>query len=216
MESGLCAKLEKILSDEHMTTFIRHRILISGGDELHNLQKDDIQSVIDLGKYICENDSCSEMMQKCDNCKQCRGRCCRNYGCGIYPWDIKANMNITEDDIWKAIETGNVAIDDYIPFDGENVLFLRMRHVHSPIFDESYGGVCVMFDPKKGCKLSFDKRPSGGKFLVVNDKDCEEIFTKREIAICWLPYQDILRSVITRLDEYPIYNIIDDFLPYIG
>ena len=71
----------------------------------------------------------------------------------------------------------------------------------------------MLYDPTKGCKLSFANRPLGGRLLVPHpdgecDYDCFENsimvleYPKQNIALHWLHYYDILE------EAYNKYNVI--------
>lgn len=141
---------------------------------------------------ISKDERFSDMLSNHSRCAECRGACCNGMGCEIFPWDIEGE--ITYESLKSLIDKGYVSID-YYEADNEDdrVPFLRSRHVDAPISDPAWEGRCMHLR-MNGCELPFDKRPSGSKFLVVDDelKSCRSITNKKGVAICWLPYKEIL------------------------
>lgn len=155
-----------------------------------------------------------------DICKKCKHPCCTSMGCEIFPVDlIKKYGEVSLEVIEKLFATGYVSLDwwegDPRPDKSElpRGYFLRMRNVGAPIVDPSYRGQCMLYDPDKGCKLSFENRPLGGRLLVPHpDGECNYDgfensimvleYPKQNIALHWFHYYDILE------EAYNKYNII--------
>lgn len=159
--------------------------------------------------YIMENIANNENPV----CRKCGGDCCKTMGCEISPGDvIKWKGEISEQTIIELLNTGYISIDWWegdprpirdIPYDELDTCdyrdghYLRMRHINGRAIDPSYGGICVALT-KHGCKLSLDQRPYGGRALVPNvlsPGHCTSGWGKREAAIAWLPWNDLLEHV---------------------
>lgn len=70
----------------------------------------------------------------------------------------------------------------------------------APIVDASWGGRCVLHTDE-GCSISYENRPKGARWLIAKsnpDKPCDDAYSKKQCAIDWIPYQDIL----IKLEEY--------------
>lgn len=143
-------------------------------------------------------------------CSRCGGGCCRNMGCHISPDDL---ISVTKDSIRSLInESGCISIDwwdgnpvtktntyadDYI----DRVYFLRIKNKGCKTVDPSYGGTPCYLLTDTGCPLSFAYRPKGGRELIPheNNLECEIIYSKRQCAVDWEPYNDILKELV---EEY--------------
>lgn len=106
-------------------------------------------------------------------------------------------------DWWKGNPLDALA-EDYKGF------YLRMRNLNvwsndkAPIVDPSYGGKCCILTDG-GCPLDFKDRPKGGRLLIPyyqevskNSKlnfQCVSKYRKRQCAIDWMPYHDILQEL---------------------
>ncbi|MFZ2992457.1 MAG: hypothetical protein WA061_01965 [Microgenomates group bacterium] len=137
-------------------------------------------------------------------CSKCNGECCRGMGCHFSPEDIG---KISVESIMNVLDSGNVSIDwwegDIFGKDRNRVFFLRMRNVNSGIIDASWGGkACVLFVDGKGCPLSFEKRPKGGKGVVPKENGkCTTVYSKPDCVKEWYEYQDIMDLVYEKLCE---------------
>lgn len=136
------------------------------------------------------------------SCKSCGGNCCKSMGCEVFPWDF--DCEITLENMRKVISSGMYSIDFW---EGETeVYFIRMRHIGADVSDPAWKGTCIALT-ENGCSLSFKERPSGGKFLVSMkgmSTHCGKIADKRECAICWIPYQDVLRKLYFEFEDKEI------------
>jgi len=140
-------------------------------------------------------------------CKQCGGSCCKFMGCHFSPEDFQ---ELSFESLKNEINKGHISIDwwegDPRP-DGDlhEVYYLRMRNRQCDIVDASWGGrPCVMLS-KDGCSLPFEKRPKGGRLLIPKENfNCNETdYSKKQCALDWIKYQDILRKLY-RLYFYDI------------
>ena len=140
-------------------------------------------------------------------CSECGGKCCMRCGCHFNPNDFK---DISYETLKAEIEKGYISIEWV---DGEAVLrpggvyILRVRNVGKPIVDNSYDrSPCILWSEKNGCKLSYEKRPLGGRLLI--PMKGYDYFTKKEEYMChneydidacfddWAKYQEVLRKLV--------------------
>lgn len=135
---------------------------------------------------------------KPEYCKDCGGKCCHAMGCQISPFDLK---EITFQSIIDFIdETKCISIDWWVgnPITDNNpnekAFFLRIKNKNSKVIDPSFGGTCSILTDK-GCPLSFEYRPKGARDLIPHELDCEIGYTKKQCAIDWYSYQDIMNQV---------------------
>lgn len=132
-------------------------------------------------------------------CKNCGGMCCYSMGCHISPLDLK---EISFEAIVNLInESDCVSLDwwDGDPVteahDGTRRYYLRIKNIGAKVIDPSYGGVCTILTDN-GCPLSFEYRPRGARELVPNEYNgCIVGYSKRQCAIDWSPFNDILDVV---------------------
>lgn len=137
-------------------------------------------------------------------CKKCGGQCCKSMGCHISPFDLK-NISITS--IISLIDESDcISIDwwDGNPIteeiDDSRVYFLRIKNKNSKIVDPSYGGVCSILT-NNGCPLSFEYRPKGARDLIPKELYCHDRYSKRQCAIDWLTYQDVMSEVYNHYED---------------
>ena len=140
-------------------------------------------------------------------CKSCGGKCCMKCGCHFAPTDFD---DLTFEGLKKKMEMGYISID---LVDGEMIYqrgffyILRARNEGAPIVDFGYNrrSKCCLLT-KKGCKLSFEERPSGGKSLIPGYKKtenngfwmCTQTYEVEQCCYDWRPYHE----VISKLVEY--------------
>ena len=166
-------------------------------------------------------------------CSICRGQCCKHGGCELSPSDFKEG--VTYETIKARIERGLISIDwwegnvfediEDSPYRSENInrcLFLRMRHKGASVVDPSFGGECVALT-EKGCSLPYDERPKGGRELIPDieiKKDylklnCHSDWSKKDSAIEWFEYREILHRLLTEYfnpSDIPIIRGMADML----
>ena len=134
-------------------------------------------------------------------CEKCRGKCCKTVPCALTPKQIASlGYELTEESLTECLESGKYSLDYWydedddvdIPFD----YFIRYRSIGAPIADEYYDGAeCIMLSDK-GCTLPFDKRGADGRSLIPSKMNrCHGLIGKKEMAIVWRPYGDILRKL---------------------
>lgn len=132
-------------------------------------------------------------------CMECGGGCCKSLpGCAL-PEDFGPDIlkGLTEAfqsnkwaiDWWEGDPTGKHKID--------KAYFIRPRIKGiETIFYCAWSGQCT-FLSDKGCTLSHESRPSECRLLEPNEGDCiSHGATKREAAIIWLPYHDIIHKAV--------------------
>lgn len=142
-----------------------------------------------------------EKYENTEICKNCAGKCCKSMGCHMSPEDIKGE--ITYDNLKGLIDAGNISIDWWYgnPLDDnddcrDKAFYLRMRNKKAPIVDESWGGECILLT-ENGCSLEYNDRPKGARLLIPKENNCcEDNYPKKQSAIDWIPYRDILSKLV--------------------
>lgn len=155
-----------------------------------------------------------EMMIKKKNylnyelCKECGGACCKFMPGECFPEDFGEPLL---ENLIEAFESGNWAIDwwEGDPRKNEDKLdrayYIRPRIKGiNKLFDPSWGGECIFLN-KKVCILPPEKRPMSCKMLEPKPKgeDCihHNGTGKREAAIAWLPFTDVILKASRRIKE---------------
>ena len=147
-------------------------------------------------------------------CAECGGDCCKE-SAGIY-WPEQIAMTV--ENIVVLAKGDQYAIDwwdgDPRPYGNRNaVYFVRPAHTNAigePL-DPSYGGVCVHLT-ENGCRLRPNERPIQCLKLIPIPLDerkthdgCrfeeKEYDGKRGAALAWLPYQEIMDTAVTKLED---------------
>lgn len=144
-------------------------------------------------------------------CAECGGQCCKRCGCIFSPDDFK---EISFDFLRMEIEKWYITIDF---FSAEalcrdiGVYVLRVRNQNSPIvYSGTKESPCILLT-EKGCKLSYDERPSGGKLLIpskrtsiiLGEKEhiCPSLYTYRDACYEWLPHKSILSDLADYFED---------------
>lgn len=142
-------------------------------------------------RWIKEKTSNPEM------CKECGGRCCKKCGCSHFPEDL----NMTFENIVKEIKERKMSIDRlehsgsfYNKLD-EPIYFLRAANENEGYVAYGNIGRCV-FLTEEGCKLDYESRPSGGRYIVPFWSGCYALYTPQEFIDKWIPYQKFLKDLI--------------------
>lgn len=135
-------------------------------------------------------------------CAKCNGRCCRGNACETHPADVFGENEPTIERLIEFLSSGNYQVDwwegDVNRGDRYVSYFIRPAHTNSigELFDPSWGGTCVFFEDGKGCKLSFDERPFGGKALIPSeDGRCRSSFSKCESATAWYDFNRMFDQI---------------------
>lgn len=159
------------------------------GTEPQNIKKD----------YTVEETTNPEL------CAKCGGVCCKSCGCHFSPDDF---VDISFEGLKKELEKGYISID---LIDGEMInrdgffYILRIRNRDAKIVDLTYVRSPCVLHTENGCKLSYDKRPMGGKLLIPvvysnllgqRVTDCHSAYTIEDCCMEWKPYQKVLSELV--------------------
>lgn len=137
-------------------------------------------------------------------CSKCGGACCKVCGCHFSPDDFK---EISFENLKKEIDKGYISIDYVdreIIYQDAGVYILRIRNQKAPIVDIEYTRrtPCILLT-KKGCKLDYEHRPTGGKLLIpskissyTHEMCCESNYSIRDCCYEWKPHQKILIQLV--------------------
>lgn len=164
------------------------------------------QKIFDLidgvlyGKRTTINKGCEVDNVNLDVCQKCCGVCCKRCGCHYSPNDFK---EITFNYLQKEIKKGYISIEW---IDGESfyspggVYILRARNTGMKIVDNSIERAPCILLTENGCKLSYEQRPSGGKYLIPKVKnDTLLCYSKYDIYECcmeWREHQKVLNELV--------------------
>lgn len=150
------------------------------------------------GKYdlLLENQFNHEVCQKCG------GSCCKNSGCYFSPKDfIKSQLSF--EFLYRELQKGyiSIALVDTRYTGLTPIFILKVRNVNDGVIVAKLkDGRCVLHS-KNGCLLTDGKRPYGGRTLIpVKDGNCIGIYTFRQAAEDWWPYQSLLYSLVKALN----------------
>ncbi len=143
-------------------------------------------------------------------CRECKGRCCREKGCSLSPEDmlkelekrtqipaeqLKEKENLEE--LLSAMlkeDQGLYAIDR-MSADHGLLYYLRMRHKCYTFIGIDAMGECAALT-KEGCSLDSGRRPKGGRFLQSSpDGRCIQHYTREMMEEDWKPYQQLLSHI---------------------
>lgn len=148
-------------------------------------------------------------------CRECKGRCCREKGCSLSPEDMlkelegrteipAGQLKIREDleDMLVAMlkdDNGLYAIDRFSTNKGL-LYYLRMRHKCYTFIGIDAMGECTALT-KEGCSLSAEQRPKGGRFLKSSPEGrCEQHYTREMMERDWEPYQQVLSHIFKQYE----------------
>ena len=168
-------------------------------------------------------------------CKFCGGSCCKRNACDCSPEDFDNDVNKMR----EALLTGKYTIDlsrqdadafvveyNQIYLDenmGKRIpsqfFYLRPRNIGRPIVDiihkEEVEGPCIFWSQEKGCALTYEKRPKGGRTLIPmlgpgKIPFCVGQYEKREMIADWKPYTDALVSLAKEFFD-PNWEVYKDY-----
>ena len=140
-------------------------------------------------------------------CRECNGRCCKGMPGAMSPIDVHP---LTKGRIVEMLLSGQYAIDYWEgdPREGEDEMsvayFIRPAVAGcDKLVDASWGGPCGLFVDGTGCSLSYEDRPQACRSLQADeDGHCRcEHNIKQQIAIDWLPYNDMIDACIKTVRE---------------
>ena len=145
-------------------------------------------------------------------CKECKGRCCKEHGCVLSPEDMISSIekflgySISQekniDTITREVLLDFLIDDKYGMFaidsashNGGRLYYLRMQHkCHNFIGIDAMGECVALTDA--GCSLAYENRPKGGRMLKSDPTlRCTQMYLPDEMASDWAPYQEILASI---------------------
>lgn len=147
-----------------------------------------------------------ETYKATEQCKICKGNCCKHMACHYAPSDFK---DLSFEGLKAEIEKGKISIDWWDGYDADEYeyeYFLRARHIGEPVLQPSWGGICVNLT-ETGCSLSWEERPLGAKALKPREDESEECYSsygKRRCKNDWRPYSHILKELAEYFTEHPL------------
>lgn len=121
---------------------------------------------------------------------------CRDKINGAYEITPELNRELMRSMILHSDLQLNVNREKLMNMDG--LLFLRARSSDKGIVDAIHlnwieDTPCSLWDPKKGCKYPYEKRPKGGRMVVPKrDMPCVPMYNEHNAVQEWSRYQDIL------------------------
>lgn len=136
-------------------------------------------------------------------CAACKAPCCEISPCCFIPSDFnpfsaKHLIHQIEETDYISIGYVNFVNGIFLP---SPVLFLRIRRENGPIIDkETNNGKCMLLKLVGGCKLEYDKRPTGGKAVIAKPGDgvnCQELIAKMQMIKMWRKKQTTMKIVET-------------------
>lgn len=135
-------------------------------------------------------------------CSKCGGECCKNEACHYSPKDFKEE-DLSFENLKKFIDKGYISIlrtpseEVGYEFVAEFVYVLRIRAKDRPISDISVDGkvgCCLLTE--KGCRLSYENRPLGGKMMLpYPERECYSLYSFELCVADWFPYRKILKEL---------------------
>lgn len=135
-------------------------------------------------------------------CSTCNGKCCKSHPCAVFPEDIKP---LSKEKIREMINS-NYCINwwegDVIEEGNLSRVYYIMPRVKGDnrVIVNSWGGECTFFVNNKGCSLSWQDRPTGGKLLIPGVGSCTILGGKSDkflACMAWRrdEYQELLTSL---------------------
>lgn len=144
-------------------------------------------------------------MENLEICKKCGGKCCKKSGCDYLPSDF---TDLSFKGILSKLEEGNISVVSAIKFEelhngriyANPFLYLRARNKNREIIDLlSMKTTCSLLT-EKGCKYSYEERPSMGKNLIpVEGTRCYPLKNPNVLLNEWDSYQKVLSKVVKKI-----------------
>ncbi len=144
-----------------------------------------------------------EIIENLNTCSRCGGKCCKKSGCDYWPEDFE---DLSYKSLLEILSEGNISIVAALDFVRVNdklvsfpFLYLRARNTNRDVVDLISMKTRCSRLTDTGCSLSYDERPSGGKYLRPKKwyfGKCRPIFSLRDKVLEWEPYQGVLRKVV--------------------
>lgn len=137
-------------------------------------------------------------------CKECKGKCCRHFGCFCSPLDFAPfRENASEEECLKYLvekfKTGRYAID-----------MIRLRDkVWGPLNPETKDHQCINWSLEHGCAFSEEDRPySGRKLRPIRGKNggfaCSDMADYDELAEEWAKHRLLMYKLYLEVRELKI------------
>jgi len=129
-------------------------------------------------------------------CSKCKGRCCKQNACYFMPDDFEKIefhflSKVIKDKGYISIAKTDKAYGSPLPY---WFYYLKIRNLDAKFCDNNPRGRCMLLS-EKGCKLSFNERPSGGKALIPDEEGCYSLYREKDILEAWKPHQDVLKKL---------------------
>ena len=157
-------------------------------------------------------------------CRVCGGACCKANGCSLAPEDMLrelAEWKAKQEDggetrkgrdavlekqqsglpqrTWleRWLQASQCAIDSFTGQSGP-CYYIRMRHKCFTFIGVDAMGECIALTDR-GCSLSYERRPRGGRYLEGRqDRRCLQHYTREQMETDWSPYQQLLSEIWDR------------------
>lgn len=143
-------------------------------------------------------------------CAQCGGKCCQRLPGSCAPEDFAEPLF---DSLIGVFSSGKYAIDWWegdprydAPDYGDSDYIDKGYYVRpavagvTDLFDPSWGGSCT-FLTHRGCALPLKKRPYECRMLEPSKNSCLSHTSKREMALAWLPYHDVILRAAAEAEQ---------------
>lgn len=141
-------------------------------------------------------------------CSKCETSCCKQHPCAVFPEDVKPFTLANIVNMLKGNYSINSWDGDVGKYDELGCVYYIMPKVKSQkqIVTSSWGGECILLTDK-GCKLSWEQRPTGGKLLIPSETRCkpdipDNLSDKEYACIAWRPHQNLLIEAISIINEH--------------
>ena len=158
-------------------------------------------------------------------CKKCGGWCCKHYPGATIPSQWGKNDKEILENLTEAFKSKRWTIDWYEgdPRRGKNEMkesyFVRpadKEYGDTFLFCPLWKGECV-FLTREGCSLTEEKKPLQCWTVIPReDFKCIQYLTKKEVAILWIPYRDIILEAAKRSGRFEERAKTEDLFWEIG
>lgn len=144
-------------------------------------------------------------------CAQCKGKCCAFYPGMTSPEDWGApDQELMRERITQAVASGKYDFDSWYgdptgkSEDDADVWMVRPASERQPLHQLDRLGYerCRMMGDK-GCELAYGQRPRQCRELEPKEggQGCGDQYSKKQAAIDWMPYQQLLHGIIYGTNE---------------
>ena len=161
-------------------------------------QNQDMDMISEVVSYIRNKNGDYDNLKKFNSqiCKKCKGNCCKSEGCLYSPSNFKEiAFDSLKEFICRGYSTIILVREFYTGL--EDSFVLKARRVGEPVVKTKIikHTPCILLTDK-GCMLSEDDRPKGGKELIPSETGgCIPAYTYRKAVEEWMPYQKILEDL---------------------